>query len=220
MATDPSIKALQGAAQPLPETALDRVVAGANRYGSAGADDISAGGGHDMIDAGGGGDAVSGGGGDDTVFGRDGNDSLSGGDGRDSLFGGTGDDTLAGGAGADRVYGLEGNDVITWSAGDGNDTLVGGDGTDHLRLTVAGLTHEELLASFQPDPGSPMPAIFTIADRTNIMVSGVSGSFTIGAATITIHGFESISLNVTPGSGAPELPAPWTPPGGWGGGAS
>ncbi|UWR70742.1 hypothetical protein K4K95_20055 (plasmid) [Phaeobacter inhibens] len=82
------------------------------RYGSGGADRITA------RSAG------------DQINGLEGNDTLLGGDGRDSLWGDDGHDRLIGGKGVDRLRGQAGNDVLLGQ--DARDLLVGGAGRDTL----------------------------------------------------------------------------------------
>ncbi|MFS4583680.1 calcium-binding protein [Phaeobacter sp. C3_T13_0] len=82
------------------------------RYGSGGADRITA--------------RTPG----DQINGLGGNDTLLGGDGRDSLWGDGGHDRLVGGNGVDRLRGQAGNDVLLGQ--DARDLLVGGAGRDTM----------------------------------------------------------------------------------------
>ena len=91
-------------------------------YGTAGDDELLAGGdGNDSIYGYGGNDRLEGRGGNDTLYGHEGDDTLIGGDGDDYLAGQEGNDILEGGAG---------NDFL--GAGPGNDVLTGGTGADRF----------------------------------------------------------------------------------------
>jgi hypothetical protein len=135
-------------------------------------------------------DMMAGRGGNDDMWGGFNNDQMTGGTGDDTMGGGIGRDTMAGDAGNDIVDGWEDDDTLVWAPGDGNDQLNGGSGTDTLRLEVTGLNAAQLLASFTPDAGSPMPQLVDgVMD-----LSGVSGSFAIGTETIHVTGFERLEL--------------------------
>jgi Ca2+-binding RTX toxin-like protein len=130
-------------------------------------------------------------GGNDQLYSAGGNDTVTGGTGTDRMDGGSGDDLMAGGAGTDVVSGSGGNDTVLWSPGEGNDVLNGGEGTDTLRLEMTGMTPQEVLAAMTLSPGSAMPQIVDGA----LVLTGVSGSLTIGSETITFSGFERLELS-------------------------
>lgn len=100
--------------------------AGGTLNGTAGSDEIVAGGGRDKVFANQGDDKVTGGANQDRIDGGDGNDTLYGNGSNDKVIGGNGDDYIDGGAGDDRLYGGAGEDIIV--GGSGNDVMYGGRG--------------------------------------------------------------------------------------------
>lgn len=106
----------------------DRIIGGFFNSGagidSAGADNLSGGGGDDLID------------GDDRLASGSGNDIIAGGEGNDTVYGGLGDDSIDGNGGNDRLYGeppqLGPSNVSPLAVGINNDTISGGEGDDTL----------------------------------------------------------------------------------------
>jgi Ca2+-binding RTX toxin-like protein len=96
--------------------------------GSGTSDYADMGAGNDSADMGAGNDSALGGAGADTLAGGAGSDTLLGGEGVDSLAGGLDDDRLYGGAGGDNLAGDGGNDTLDGGLGD--DGIFGGFGND------------------------------------------------------------------------------------------
>lgn len=132
-------------------------------------------------------------GGNDHLYSAGGNDTVTGGSGTDRMDGGSGDDLMAGGAGTDSVSGGEGHDTILWSPEEGNDVLNGGEGVDTLRLEVTGMSLQDVLGALTLAPGSAQPQI---VDGVMVL-TGVSGTLTIGGETLTFSGFERLELSET-----------------------
>ncbi len=126
----------------VPSSVTDSNYAPANyaeeRFGTAGADTLSASkgtgyfaeSGNDTFTGSGAADYADMGAGNDSADMGAGNDSALGGAGADTLAGGAGSDTLLGGAGADSLSGGLDNDSL--GGGDGTDTLAGDGGNDTL----------------------------------------------------------------------------------------
>ena len=120
----------------------------------------------------------------DTV---DNNDSTSGGN-DDTIIGGAGDDTISSGAENDLIFGdgdlpsgdvgADGNDVIDGGAGD--DTINGGGGDD----VIDGGAGDDLIAGDD----------VLIVDIVNSELTGASGSFVAGEATVN---YTVVSTNGT-----------------------
>ena len=148
---------------------------GAEAYGGAGNDTISA------YDGAGNADTFYGGAGNDSLHGLDGDDQLYGGAGNDNLQAGEGADTLRGGAGDDRLIGGGGNDTFVREEGDGDDVVTDfdigdddGDGKFNDQIDVSELRN--------PD-GSPVTAY-------DVVVTD-DGS---GSARLTFPGGETLVL--------------------------
>lgn len=99
---------------------------GRDRFkGTAGNDEMMAGGGKDRLVGGDGDDTMDGGGGKDNIKGGDGNDTLLGGGGSDKLNGGNGDDLINGGKGKDKSKGGKGADQFIYEKmGDKGDLIL------------------------------------------------------------------------------------------------
>jgi Ca2+-binding RTX toxin-like protein len=124
--------------------------------------------------------------------GTDGNDMIAGGSGDDTITAGAGDDYVNSGRGADLVDLGAGDDRLAWNPSTGNDTAQGGDGTDTLIVSNHEISLQDLLASIQPDPGSPAPFIDA---NGMISLAGVSGTIAIGDAILVFSGFERLFIN-------------------------
>lgn len=127
--------------------------------------------------------------------------NFEGSDGNEVIYAGSGDDTINAHGGDDAVFDGRGNDVIHLGAGDdrlmwhphpGHDLAQGGAGTDTLVLNNYDISREDLLAAITPDPGSAAPFI---DENGMISLAGVTGTITIGDATLTFSGFERMFVN-------------------------
>ncbi len=115
-------------------------VAGIERIGTSGSEQLNGGIGNDTLIGLGGNDELIGDNGNDQLRGSNGNDEITGGSGRDTLLGEGGQDTLKGGEGDDQLSGGSGNDSLLGDANNdtldgqgGSDTLLGASGDDSLR---------------------------------------------------------------------------------------
>jgi Ca2+-binding RTX toxin-like protein len=161
--------------------------------------------GNDTITANGGNDTVRGGAGDDKIFGNAGRDVLIGGAGADELHGDNpGDawngenDSLDGGQGDranDTAFGGGGDDTYVWTATSGNDVFHGQAGVDTLNLK--GITAQQLQAGLQLNEYGATPQQNTDGSwsfyRDGQRIE-VSGTFTVGGATMTFYGVDKIKL--------------------------
>ncbi len=158
--------------------------------GSAGWDDIRAGGGNDVVDAGDGIDFVYGQGGNDFLFA--GNDALL-----DNIYGGTGNDVLLGALNSeDILFGDEGNDLLILNSGlvggigqggAGADVILGGAGANIIR----------------GDSG--------VGDGDDVLVGGAAGDDIVGGGgnDLVMGGQHDAPVNVLGADvGAIVLPAP------------
>jgi Ca2+-binding RTX toxin-like protein len=167
------------------------------RFGTAGADTLSASkgtgffaeGGNDTFtgsntadyaDLGEGNDIGDMGAGNDRALGGAGADTLAGGAGSDTLLGGAGVDNLSGGLDDDALYGGDGGDTLAGEAG--NDTLDGGLGDDGL---FGGLGNDQSFGSDgndQIEGGAGSDQLFGGAGDDSLRGYGVGGDNTSTAA--------------------------------------
>ncbi len=178
--------------------------------GSAGNDDISAGGVlvADSITGGAGNDTLTGASGNDTLKGGTGNDNINGNAGVDSIDGGAGNDVIDGGDGADVIDGEGGLDTITLGAGlDILEYGAAADSTgatkdiikDFTQSTINAVTTDTVTAgdSINIDFGTIGASVntFTLADKGDVenaglagaAIDGVMGSFVFADDTSTIY---------------------------------